>query len=298
MKRNAIARIVIWSLVVLLLTSILIMGINSSPSSFFSGNWSFGVTGISYKNAALYNVGGGAVNDEFYGVEIEWINGKIEIEGYDGDRTDISETETSDDSYKLRWRVEEGVLKIHPAAAGMRYGFKKVPKKTLTLKIPVSAADKLKFISTDSTSAEIEINRITVSNKIELDTVSGDATLRNVKAEKLDIETVSGDIRADGEFTELETDSVSGDVSVTTAVPLKKFDGQSTSGNIALALPQESGFTLEADTVSGDISCGLPTVSESRNRRICGDGSAEFKTDTVSGDVIITDGDFFKKSLS
>lgn len=37
MKRNAIARIIIWSLVAVLLTSLLIVGINCSPSSFLRG---------------------------------------------------------------------------------------------------------------------------------------------------------------------------------------------------------------------------------------------------------------------
>ena len=59
MKRNAIARIIIWSLVAVLLTSLLIVGINCSPSSFFTGDWSSGIIGVTYKNSALYNVGGG-----------------------------------------------------------------------------------------------------------------------------------------------------------------------------------------------------------------------------------------------
>ena len=102
------------------------------------------------------------------------------------------------------------------------------------------------------------------------------------------VDTVSGNIKAAGEFTELESDSVSGDITVSSAVPLEKLDCDSTSGNIRLTIPKDSGFTLKADTVSGDISCGLPTVSESKNRRVCGDGSADFETDTVSGDLIIT----------
>ena len=117
--------------------------------------------------------------------------------------------------------------------------------------------------------------------------MSGDADLKNIKAGKLDINTVSGNLRADGEISELESDSVSGDITVSSAVPPKKLDCDSTSGDIRLTIPKNSGFTLEADTVSGSISCELPIVSESKNRRVCGDGSAEFETDTVSGDVVI-----------
>ena len=288
MKRNAIARIIIWSLVAVLLTSLLVVGIISSPSSFFSGDWSLGGMGVTYKNSALYNVGGGTVTDEFQSIKVNWTNGKINIEAYDGEDTVISETEVAEKENKLRWRVEDGVLKIQQMAAGMRFGLKQTPKKTLTVKIPSNVAEGLKAVMSDSVSAEVTITGISASDKIEIDTVSGDANLKNIKTEKLDIDTVSGSIKAAGEFTELESDSVSGDVTVSSATPLEKLNCDSTSGNIRLTIPKNSGFTLKADTVSGDISCGLPTVSESKNRRICGDGSADFETDTVSGDLIIT----------
>lgn len=288
MKRNAIARIVIWSLVAVLLTSLLVVGISSSPSSFFTGDWSSGIIGVTYKNSALYNVGGGTVTDEFHSIKVNWTNGKINIEAYDGEDTVISETEVAEKENKLRWRVEDGVLKIQQMAAGMRFGLKQTPKKTLTVKIPSNVAEGLKAVTSDSVSAEVTITGISASDKIEIDTISGGANLKNIKTEKLDIDTVSGSIKAAGEFTELESDSVSGDVTVSSATPLKKLDCDSTSGNIRLTIPKNSGFTLKADTVSGDISCGLPTVSESNNRRVCGDGSADFETDTVSGDLIIT----------
>ena len=288
MKRNAIARIIIWSLVAVLLTSLLVVGISSSPSSFFSGDWSLGGIGVTYKNSALYNVGGGTVTDEFQSIKVNWTNGKINIEAYDGEDTVISETEVAEKENKLRWRVEDGVLKIQQMAAGMRFGLKQTPKKTLTVKIPSNVAEGLKAVTSDSVSAEVTITGISASDKIEIDTISGGANLKNIKTEKLDIDTVSGSIKAAGEFTELESDSVSGDVTVSSATPLKKLDCDSTSGNIRLTIPKNSGFTLKADTVSGDISCGLPTVSESKNRRVCGDGSADFETDTVSGDLIIT----------
>ena len=287
MKRNAIARIIIWSLVAVLLTSLLVVGISSSPSSFFSGDWSLGGIGVTYKNSALYNVGGGTVTDEFQSIKVNWTNGKINIEAYDGEDTVISETEVAEKENKLRWRVEDGVLKIQQMAAGMRFGLKQTPKKTLTVKIPSNVAEGLKAVTSDSVSAEVTITGISASDKIEIDTVSGGANLKNIKTEKLDIDTVSGSIKAAGEFTELESDSVSGDVTVSSATPLKKLDCDSTSGNIRLTIPKNSGFTLKADTVSGDISCGLPTVSESKNRRVCGNGSADFETDTVSGDLII-----------
>ena len=75
-------------------------------------------------------------------------------------------------------------------------------------------AEGLKAVTSDSVSAEVTITGISASDKIEIDTVSGGADLKNIKTEKLDIDTVSGSIKAAGEFTELESDSVSGDLEV------------------------------------------------------------------------------------
>lgn len=287
MRKSAVARIIIWSLTAILVTSLLIVGISVRPSSFFSGDWMFGIAGVNYKNSELYNVGGGTVTDELLGIKVNWTNGEINIESYDGENTVISETEVEGEENKLRWRVENGILKIEQMASGMRFGFRKTPKKALTVKIPSDTAENLRSVITDTVSAEINIIGVSASDKIKIDTVSGDADLKNIKAGKLDINTVSGNLRADGEVSELESDSVSGDITVSSAVPPKKLDCDSTSGDIRLTIPKNSGFTLEADTVSGSISCELPTVSESKNRRVCGDGSAEFETDTVSGDLVI-----------
>lgn len=102
MKRNAIARIIIWSPVAVLLTSLPVVGISSSPSSFFSGDCSLGAMGVTYKNSALYNAGGRTVTDEFQSIKVNWTNGKINIEAYDGEDTVISETEVAEKENKLR----------------------------------------------------------------------------------------------------------------------------------------------------------------------------------------------------
>ena len=230
------------------------------------------------------------VTDEFQSIKVNWTNGKINIESYDGEDTVISETEVAEKENRAPLaRGGAGVLKIQQMAAGMRFGSKQTPKKTLTVKIPSNVAEGLKAVTSDSVSAEVTITGISASDKIEIDTVSGGANLKNIKTEKLDIDTVSGNIKAAGEFTELESDSVSGDVTVSSATPLKKLDCDSTSGNIRLTIPKNSGFTLKADTVSGGIK--LPAAHCFRRAKIAvfaATAAADFETDTVSGDLIIT----------
>ena len=58
------------------------------------------------------------------------------------------------------------------------------------------------------------------------------------------------------------------------------------SGNITLTIPEGNGFTAELDTVSGKFNCDLPVVMRG-DKRIHGDGSAEFEFDTTSADVTV-----------
>ena len=288
MKKTAVVRIIIWSFTALLLTALLVCGIVFNPLSYIGDDdWSFGLVGVIYRNADLYSVGSGTVTDAFDGIEINWGSGKINIEAYDGENTVISEGDIENEKNRLRWRVEDGVLKIHHIAAGYRYGFSRIPKKDLTVKIPLSTAVGLKKLSTDSTSADVVISGITASEKIKLNTVSGNAELKKVGTAKLEIDTVSGGVTAEGEFSELNSDSVSGNISITSASPLKKLRCDSTSGDVTLFLPESGGFALKTDTVSGDINCEFLTASSKKDCRVYGDGSGDFKIDTVSGDITV-----------
>lgn len=288
MKKTAVVRIIIWSFTALLLTAMLVCGIVFNPLSYIGDDdWSFGVVGVIYRNADLYSVGSGTVTDAFEGIEINWGSGKINIEAYDGENTVISESNVENEKDRLRWRVEDGVLKIHHIAAGYRYGFSRIPKKDLTVKIPFGTAVGLKELSTDSTSADVVISGITASEKIKLNTVSGGTNLKGVSTAKLEIDTVSGDVTAEGEFSELKGDSVSGNISITSESPLKKLRCDSTSGDVTLSLPESGGFALKTDTVSGDINCEFLTASSKKDRRVYGDGSGDFKIDTVSGDITV-----------
>ena len=246
MKTSAVIRIVIWSLVALILTGVLVSVVVFKGVLGGSGDFSIGLTGNVYSGD--YNIGGGSVTEPINAVEVDWVSGKIEISVYDGETTEISENEISDEDYKLRYRVENGRLTVHYEKSGFSFGIISRPKKELTIKIPRAYAENLKEIKISSTSADININGLTVSESTEIDTVSGRVTAENL--------TVAS----------LECDTVSGDVTVT--------------------LPEDSGFTLEFDTVSGDLNCELPMTNKN-GKHICNDGSAEFEADSTSGDFTV-----------
>ena len=66
----------------------------------------------------------------------------------------------------------------------------------------------------------------------------------------------------------------------------KNVKVNSVSGNITLALPDDAGFVATLDSVSGDLTCELAGVV-SKGCIVCGSGGAQYKFNSVSGDVRI-----------
>lgn len=294
MKTSAVIRIVIWSLVALILTGVLVSVVVFKGVLGGSGDFSIGLTGNVYSGD--YNIGGGSVTEPINAVEVDWVSGKIEISVYDGETTEISENEISDEDYKLRYKVENGRLTVHSEKSGFSFGIISRPKKELTIKIPRAYAENLKTLKINSTSAEINLNGLTVLESTETDTVSGRVTAENLNTASLECDTVSGDVKASGAIEAFDLSSTSGAAEITTTVPLKKLETDTVSGDVTLTLPESSGFTLEFDTVSGDLNCELPMTNKN-GKHICNDGSAEFEADSTSGDFTIKKFNFQKGPL-
>jgi hypothetical protein len=132
-----------------------------------------------------------------------------------------------------------------------------------------------------------------VAGRIQLNTVSGDATIELADATDLAVKSVSGDIAVrGGRLDALRVGTTSGDVRVDS--PLVGRSGntvETLSGDVALVAA--AGMRVEARTVSGDLTSDLPHRSEGRMGRrtlIVGDGSIELGFRSVSGDLRIHDG--------
>ncbi len=283
MKKGAIARLVIWSV-----TALLLIGLLTSVLVFRglkNGNISIGPSGYTYKNAADYSVGGGEIYDEITSVEVNWVNGGINIEVYDGDCVQVSETGAEDEDDRMRYLIRNGRLIIQYRKSGFSFGLSNNQPKEVTVKLPYETAAGLVSVETESASAEVRIAGITAS-ECDISNVSGEIRLEEVKLGRLDYETVSGNITASGEIASLEGDSTSGDVTVISAAAPAKIDCESVSGDIIAELPADSGFRAELDSVSGDFSSDLE-VKKQGEKYICGDGRGDYSADTVSGNFII-----------
>ncbi len=306
-KKSAIARIIIWSVVALVLTGILIgtLILRENPNAPII----FGEEqGYKYSNENEYTVGTSEMPAEsFTSISVDWISGNVYLFAYDGDTVKIEETSNVviEEKYELRWRVKENTLYIKPCQSTNSWNLaNKIPTKDLFIYLPETLATTMKKISVDTASACISITGIT-ANEIDTTTASGntwlekcgavDVNIENVSgyvnltetnAERIDAETVSGNVDIMGTVKDLSADSVSGTVFLCTDEAPSSADISTISGEIKFELPENDGFYIDFDSVSGKVTSEFSLII-SNGRQVYGNGERHFDFETVSGNAYL-----------
>ncbi len=155
-----------------------------------------------------------------------------------------------------------------------------------------------------SVSGTVTLSGITLDGDLKAASVSGAVTLNGVKARGLDVGSVSGNLLVtDGACDRMTAKSVSGAIEYSGSLTRNgRYDINSHSGAVRLALPAGTGFDLTASTFSGSVRSDFPmTVGGDASRDIrgpglrnqsirgtVGDGSATLTIRTFSGNIVIT----------
>jgi len=160
-------------------------------------------------------------------------------------------------------------------------------------------------------SADVDIRD---AGRIDVESLSGDVTIQGVNGESVihtvsggielggargdvEIETVSGDIELrDVVAKQIRTHTTSGDVSFSGPIlPDGRYEYNTHSGEIRLALPADVGAQLSVATFSGGIESDFPITLQAggahENKRLSftlGQGTARIIAETFSGDVTLT----------
>ena len=168
----------------------------------------------------------------------------------------------------------------------------------------VTTASTPKLEIAKSVSGDVDLTDATADADLNASSVSGAIRARGLKARTLELGTVSGDVTLSNiACTRLGVRSVSGSVEYSgTLAKSGRYDINSHSGTIRLALATDVGFELSANSFSGSIRSELPmtlgpTTARTDRRRpgpghsthaVFGDGSAALVIRTFSGDIVIT----------
>ena len=269
MKTNAIVRIIIYSLVLLLLTGILLGGleIGSFVFEFSDGN--------------TYTSGDGSADAAaIRNLDIEWASGAVTIETADVDAIIFRETGGTEQN-QMAYAVSGDTLILRYQKPAFRLGFQSVSAKALTVQVPKDWT--CQQLEVDVASAGVNIRSMSAKT-VRADCASGTIKFIQCSVSELEIDTASGDIQYSGTLNTLELDGASADfIGVFQNVP-DSMDMDTASGDLDITLPADCGYQVDLDAASGDFYSDFGGHSY-------GDGHCKIEVDTASGDLTIRKGE-------
>lgn len=260
------------------------------------------------EEVVVYSDGGRAAGDCQVPAEavstifVRWTSGAVEVEAWDGG--DVRFAKEDDDWFD--WSLEDGALNISSTGGTLVL---RLPGGLLSsLHIETSSADvtvngvNLEELRIATISGDISAESLT-GNTVYTGTTSGDIRIGGLTTDCLEISTTSGDVQGDAFSSYFTGNTVSGKLKMTVQgvdevwagttsgnIGLELYgapgtvDVRSRSGDIDLALPEDLGFELTFDTVSGDADmeadCTRLNGVYTRN----GGGCAIYAV-TISGDL-------------
>jgi DUF4097 and DUF4098 domain-containing protein YvlB len=173
----------------------------------------------------------------------------------------------------------------------------------------IRANDLKGGLAASTTSGEVQIDNL--RGPLTVNTVSGDVQLDGGEVSDANVNTTSGQVELSGVSGQLTLGSVSGDVRVRDAhngrLAVSTTSGgfeyagdlargasntvNSISGDVKLALPDNTGLRLDASTVSGSISSEFDLSNREEGLRslkgTAGDGGTTLTIGTTSGDISV-----------
>ena len=259
---------------------------------------------LNYDNANLYKSGGATISDKVENLEIEWVNGNVNIEYYFGDNIIFSETSTNeiDSNTTVRYYLEETTLHLKFAKNGRHPLGIGACVKDLTVKIPHSLC--LNEIEAEITTGNFNFQNESGVNEFDIDIITGDININstNINALKADVVTGEISIKAErvneieiegtttnieimsNEIRNLKVDNTTGDISVS-ATKMEGCEIEDTTGDIRLTLV-EGNFEIEKSITTGTYFCSFNQTVQG-DKIAYGTGEYLYKIECTTGDIII-----------
>lgn len=303
MKTNATARIIIWSIILVLLLGILCGGLFLRRNGIVD----FRRTEVPAETAVpvrieetfpenlthtadpgeKYTVS----PDKIREISIQWVAGDILIQPGNVEAITFSEDDVSDPKYALVYQARGDELEISfcEETIGNYFGVSTRSDIVKDLKIIVPTDWVCQSLDIDAASATVEINDMTI-REMDFDGASGTCELENCTVGEMDIDTASGDITIIGTLDSLDCDAASASVfAVLSNIP-SRLDMDSMSGSLDITLPEDAGFTLNLGGLSTEFTSDFDTTVKNGNH-VCGTGACRINIEALSGDVTIRKGE-------
>ncbi len=282
MKTNAIVRIVLLSLAIVLLMGILLVGIGLRT---FSVDYRDTISSWASLPGGTVTSSGEVSAASVKRLSIEWVGGSVKIQPGDTDKITFSESGAHSEKDRMVYKLSGNTLSIHFRNSHniFNWGWNSSDmNKDLVVTVPRDWV--CNEVSIDSVSARISAEGLT-ADTFDIDNVSGACVLTDCSLGDLDIDTVSGDVKFSGTLKQCDCSSVSASCRLELAAAAREIDFDAVSGDLHVTLPQGTGFSADLDTLSGEIFTGDSTAHG--DRYSSGDGECRISASTTSGDIHI-----------
>ncbi len=276
MRRNAIARIILFSITIVLLLGILLAGLSIGVYSFRFDSSDYNTTAQTPAVALDAST--------ISRIKIQWAAGNIRVIAADTEEILFSESGAVADDQKMVWNQSGDALTIRYQKPSIQIGMFSEPSKDLTITVPRDwhCLD----LSVETASGSVTVEDL-IAQQVDVDGASAKCTFQNCYVDTMEISTVSGDIEyLDGSLLHFYCDGVSADCSLQLNKKAQHLELDCVSGSLYLYVPEEFGFTASMDTTSGDFHSDY-TVSQSGDTYVYGDGGCRILVSSVSGDISI-----------
>lgn len=279
MKTNAIIRIILFSLAILVLVGILTVGLLGNLFMIRPDS----LEGLIPLASDEMTTMGGVKASDVQNIDIEWAAGSITIEPA-ANIEHITVQETMNDKYQMEMILDGKTLKIRYCEDSIKImGFNSTGSKDLVITVPDDWF--CNSLDIEAASADVTVHDLTF-NEVDFDGASGECDFINCTIDRCDIETVSGDICIIGTVNSFSCDAVSAHCRLELVNCPTSITTDSVSGDLVLVLPANCGFTCNKETVSGSFHTDF-VCSSHDDTYISGDGACQIKVSGVSGDVDI-----------
>lgn len=280
MKRNAIIRIIAWTISLVILVGVLVAGMNwFRPFTSPLGESEI-IPVESYGKFGSATV----ISDDIQEIEIDWVSGNIRLVPANVTSIEVSESTVDDAKYAMVCKQEGGTLEIDYCKNTTLKDLKNLKfSKDLTILVPLDWSGRA--LQVDAASAKLSVEDLTI-REVEVDTASGTCQFDHCTVDTLNVDTASGDVYFEGSLNRLDCDSASASVQAVLDNVPSEIDMDTASGSVELVLPKDAGFVVNMDTMSGKFDSDFP-YSAKNGVYVSGDGACRIDMSSMSGKVSI-----------
>lgn len=281
MKTNAIVRIVVYSILIVILSATLFVGmlVNS-----LAVNFNFGYSSqISGTRASSGTVEAKDVEK----IDIDWVAGTLIIQPGDTDQITFWENDGLSVEEQMIWELSGSRLTIQYMKPRVFFGISIDRSKDLVITVPRDWI--CSSLEINAAAAEVEVIDLTAQS-VEFDTAADSCTFRNCHFTSLDLDAAACEIHFTGTLEKLDCDGAAARINaVFTNIPTS-IDIDGATAELDITLPADCGFRVSMDGLSNQFSSDFPT-SSSNGSYTYGNESCRIEVDGMSSNVTIRKGE-------